>query len=135
VFEWIKSNDTLLAWLAVISVVCFIATLVLVPVVIIRIPHDYFSSQRRRKRDRNTRHFAAKFALAIGKNVLGCIFLLAGTAMLVLPGQGLLTILVGIMFLNFPGKYRFERWLVSRPPLLNSINWLRKSRGLSPLKF
>ncbi len=69
----------------------------------------------------------------IAKNLLGYIFVVAGTLMLVLPGQGLLTILVGIMFLNFRGKYELERWIVSRQPVLGSINWIRRRAGRAPL--
>jgi hypothetical protein len=41
------------------------------------------------------------------------------------PGQGILTILLGIMLLDFPGKRRFEYWLVSRPKIFAAINKLR----------
>jgi len=58
--------------------------------------------------------------------------LVAGIAMLVLPGQGVLTIVIGIMLLDFPGKYRFERSLAARRPVLRSINWLRR-RANRPL--
>ena len=53
--------------------------------------------------------------------------------MLVLPGQGILTILIGIMFINFPGKYRLERWVVLRAPVLNVINKMRHRAGHAPL--
>jgi len=53
--------------------------------------------------------------------------------MLVLPGQGLLTILFGIALLDFPGKYRLERRIVSYPKVLNSINWIRKKANKKPL--
>ena len=47
--------------------------------------------------------------------------------------QGLLTILIGIMLTDFPGKYKLERWLVRKRPVLTSINWLRQRAGKSPL--
>ena len=71
--------------------------------------------------------------LMIGKNALGFILVVAGIIMLVLPGQGVFTILIGIMLLNFPGKYRLERWIVARRPVLRSINWLRRRAGRAPL--
>src|SRR4051812_30124363 len=52
--------------------------------------------------------------------------------MLVLPGQGVLTIIAGMMLLDFPGRQRLERWLVQRPAVLRSINWRRK-RNNRPL--
>ena len=52
--------------------------------------------------------------------------------MLVLPGQGILTILAGIMLLDFPGKHRLLRWIVAHPQVLRTLNWLRR-RGHPPL--
>jgi hypothetical protein len=67
--------------------------------------------------------------------VLGAVFLLAGLAMLFTPGQGLLTILMGIMLLNFPGKQRLELAIVRRPAVLKSINWVRGRAGRPPLQL
>lgn len=74
-----------------------------------------------------------RWTLLIGKNLLGVVLLVAGIAMMVGPGQGILTILIAVMLLNFPGKRRLERWLVSRNKVLHSINWLRRRYGKPPL--
>jgi hypothetical protein len=71
--------------------------------------------------------------LLVGRNVFGYVFIVVGTAMLVLPGPGILTIVVGIILLNFPGKYRLERWIVERRPVLRSINWLRQRAKKTPI--
>jgi hypothetical protein len=55
--------------------------------------------------------------------------------MLFTPGQGILTILAGLLLMNFPGKYRLERWLVQRPGVLSSLNWLRTRRGKAPFRL
>jgi len=62
------------------------------------------------------------------------VLILAGVAMLVLPGQGMLTIVLGIMLLNFPGKYRLERRVARMRPVARSINWMRARGGHPPLK-
>jgi hypothetical protein len=54
--------------------------------------------------------------------------------MLFLPGQGLLTMLIGLMLIWFPGKYRLEKWLVHQPGILKGINWFRGKRGNLPLR-
>ena len=54
--------------------------------------------------------------------------------MLVVPGQGLLTILIGVMLTDFPGKYALERRLISQPSIFNAINWIRDKAGKEPLK-
>jgi hypothetical protein len=61
----------------------------------------------------------------VGKNLLGLVFVLAGVAMLVLPGQGILTILIGLMLMNFPGKRGLEQRLVQQPSVWRAINWIR----------
>ena len=54
--------------------------------------------------------------------------------MLVLPGQGLLTLAAGLMIMNYPGKYALERWLITRPYVLPAINKLRSRYDTPVLK-
>jgi hypothetical protein len=53
--------------------------------------------------------------------------------MLAIPGQGMLTILIGIILIDLPGKYLFERWFIGRPLVLQSVNRLRRHAGRDPL--
>jgi hypothetical protein len=69
----------------------------------------------------------------VAKNLCGVVLILAGIVMLVLPGQGILTILVGLICVDFPGKFAFERWAIRRRGVIHSINWLRKKAGREPL--
>lgn len=46
--EWITDHKTLLASLAVLSVITFVGTLILIPLLVVRIPEDYFTQRRRR---------------------------------------------------------------------------------------
>lgn len=112
----------------------FVATLVAVPIVVLRIPVDYFSRPERGSRLLLYRHPVPGLIVLILKNLLGLILLVAGIAMLVLPGQGLLTIVIALTLLNFPGKYHLERWVVSRPPVFRAINWIRRWRGVPELE-
>jgi hypothetical protein len=132
--EWISLNETTLWWLAAASVVSFVGTLLLIPVLVIRIPEDYFAETKRHRWEPWAhQHPLIRWALLLAKNILGYIFITLGIAMLVLPGQGILTIMIGIMFINFPGKYRLERWVVTRGPVLNTINRMRHRAGHAPL--
>ncbi|MFB3064894.1 MAG: PGPGW domain-containing protein [Planctomycetota bacterium] len=58
-----------------------------------------------------------------GKNLLAVVLVVAGVAMLFLPGQGILTILVGLGLLSVPGKRKLELWIVRRPAVLRAIQW------------
>ena len=130
----IALNETTIWILAVFSVVSFVGSLMLIPVLVVRIPEDYFAETRRHRWEPWAHeHPVIRWSLLIAKNLLGYLFIVLGIAMLVLPGQGILTILIGIMFINFPGKYRLERWAVMREPVLRAINRLRQRAGRSPL--
>ncbi len=127
------THPTAVWWLGGLSALTFVATLVAIPWLVVRIPADYFSHQRREKTLWANRHPVIRAMLLVLKNLLGLTLVLAGVAMLVLPGQGLLTILIGMMLCNFPGKYRFEGWLISRPPVAKAVNWLRHKSGRPPI--
>lgn len=131
--EWIQEHELIAGWLAAISILSFIATLIVVPIVVVRIPSNYFV-ERRREIVSPPGNLALHTFWGIGKNVIGIVLVILGILMLVLPGQGIITILVGIMLLNFPGKYRLEKWIVSRSPVCRSINWLRRKAGRAPLQ-
>ena len=133
-FNWITINEATIWYLAAFSIASFIGTLLLVPVLVIRIPKDYFAEKKRHRWEPWAHeHPLIRWSLLIAKNSLGYIIIILGIAMLVLPGQGVLTILIGVMFINFPGKYRLERWVVMRAPVLNTINKLRQRAGRAPL--
>ena len=131
--DLIKGHEALILWLTIVSIITFIATIVAVPWMIVRIPSHYFSHKRRVDKLWADRHPAVRMMLLTGKNFLGYILIFAGVIMLVLPGQGMLTILIGIILIDIPGKFRFEKWVVTRPPVLRSINWLRERAKRAPL--
>ena len=55
--------------------------------------------------------------------------------MLVLPGQGLFTILIGLMLSNYPGKFYIEKRFIAIPSILKMINWLRKKTNTPKIKI
>ncbi len=127
--DFLLVHHTLLLWLAGSSVFTFVGTLILVPILIIRLPVDYFAHGKRHRAPWAHHHPLIRAVLLTGKNILGILFLMAGLFMIFLPGQGLLTMVMGIVLLDLPGKYRMERWLIARRPILQSINWLRLRAG------
>lgn len=132
-WEWIVGNGVVLAWLGGVSLLMFVGSLLALPVLVSRIPRDYFVDERRHL-SKTHRFHPVVYALLIAlKNLLGVALIIAGIAMLVLPGQGLLTILIGISLMDFPGKYALERWLVACPGVFKAINWLRVRWGEEPL--
>ena len=121
---------------ALIFVGTFIISLAIVSIILVKIPADYFSKSHKTKfwsGPRPALH-AAKF---IGKNLLGILLVGIGILLSIpgVPGQGLLTILLGIMLLDFPGKHRLEQKLLSRPGIVKTINRLRDRFGKPPLEL
>ncbi len=133
--EWMNSHETALWWLAFSSMAVFLVTLVGVPLVIIRLPQDYFVRKRKPKKRWITSHPALKGFFVIVKNIFGLLLVIAGIIMLLTPGQGLFTIFVGMLLMNFPGKYRLVQWLLKNNQIQRSANWLRRRAGRSPFIF
>ena len=131
--QTIQSHENLVFWSLLVSSITFVGTLLIVPILVCRIPEDYFSHTRRERTPWAEHHPVIRMVLHVAKNLFGYVVILMGIAMLVLPGQGILTIIIGLMLINFPGKYRLERWLVTRKPILKSINWMREKSGHAPL--
>ncbi len=121
-------------WVA-LSVLLFVGSLIFVPWAIVRLPEDYFHSSQRHAAPWKHYHPLLRALALLLKNLLGLLLLATGIAMLVLPGQGVLTMLIGIMLLDFPGKYQSERWLISRPHVLRAVNWHRRRYQRPPFRM
>jgi hypothetical protein len=124
-----------LATLSAVSVFLLLASLVGIPWFVARLPADYFVRRHTMPPPSAVRDHRLRLLWRIGKNAIGVVLLLAGIAMLVLPGQGLITIAVSLVFLSFPGKRRFLHKLVSRPRVLAAMNAIRRRAGRMPLEM
>lgn len=131
-FDWFKSHPDLLITAGVASAVMFVGTLVAIPLLIIRIPQDYFLENKAPAPERQG-HPLVKLSLKVLKNIIGAVFLVSGLVMLVLPGQGLLTILIGLVLMDFPGKRRLERRLVQNRSIISAVNYIRTKAKRPPL--
>ena len=125
------STETLI-WLTALSIVLFVGTLIAIPFILVRLSADYFDVRVPRPWMQN-HHPVLRVAGHIVKNVLGAVFVFAGFLMLFLPGQGVLTMLIGISMLDFPGKRKIEAKLIGQPAVLGVINNMRKKCGKPPL--
>ena len=117
-----------------VSLATLVLSALLIPLLIVKLPADFYAERKNRRRILQSRPILRFLFLAI-KNALGAALLVAGIFMLVLPGQGILTILAALALLNFPGKRRLEMRILHIPSLLKSINWLRLRAGRRPLSF
>lgn len=69
------------------------------------------------------------------KILVGVFLLVCGIAMLVLPGQGLITMVIGLSLIPFPGKHKLEQNLLSRQSVRTSLNWIRIKANKDPFIF
>jgi hypothetical protein len=100
--------------------------------IVLALPERYFAEQRDLWA---SRHSAIHWVGIIGKNLLGVLIIALGVLLSIpgVPGQGLLTIAVGLMLLDFPGKQRLVRAIVHRPGVLRRLNQFRTWFGRPPL--
>ncbi|MBI4879427.1 MAG: hypothetical protein HY812_07165 [Planctomycetes bacterium] len=133
--DWLRENAALWWWLGAASLAMFVVGVLLVPLLAVRMPEDYFLRDGPPPASWRGRHPFLHLAARAGKNLLGALLVVAGVVMLALPGQGVLTILLGVSLLEFPGKRRLERRIASRPAVLGAINWTRAKLGKAPLRL
>jgi hypothetical protein len=122
-------------WGVAISVGAAVLTLLLGTVVVVGWPADRFKGEG--PTDVGQARSGLVRALAfVGRNLAGAVLVLLGLIMAVpgVPGQGLLTVLIGLTLLSFPGKRRLERRFVRMPALLGGINRLRARFARPPLE-
>lgn len=131
---YLNSQEVILV-LLLVSVATFLGSIILIPWVITRIPRAYFAKRNRTESRFKNEHPVLWPFLFVVRNFLGAVLFVVGLLLLVLPGQGILMIVASTFLLEFPGKYRMQRWLVRRPKVLRSINWLRSRFERRPLEF
>ena len=121
--EFVKANWLLFFLIIpVIIIVTTLATLASISLLLISLPSDYFTRKKRVSRVKNP---ILRLFLLILKNVFGAVFLIAGFIMLFVPGPGILSLLVGVILCDFPGKRRVERKIIERPVVLSMTNRIR----------
>jgi hypothetical protein len=132
--DWILANLSTLSLALGLILAGIVVPLTVAGIMILRLPADYFTHTRRDPLYRHGTHPLIGWSLVLFKNLSGLVLATLGVIMLFTPGQGLLTLLVGLMLLNFPGKYRLERRLVRLGPVIPALNWVRQRWGRPPLQ-
>ncbi|MCB1062154.1 MAG: hypothetical protein KDN20_04435 [Verrucomicrobiae bacterium] len=134
-FVWVEGHPALVGWLAAASVLTLILSAILVPVIVSRMRADYFMSDRDPERMFASQHPVIRWIGLILKNIFGIILFLVGIVMLATPGQGILTVFVGFMLIDFPGKRKLELFLIRFSVIHRAIDWIRKKAGRQPLQL
>ncbi len=137
-WEWLSENALAqLSWTRVLYgllmfVVTFAASTAVAAFVVVKMPANYFHSSHGREFMTGS-HPTLRWIGTIAKNLAGLVLVALGVLMTVAPGPGVLTILLGVTLLDFPGKRRLEIKLVSRPAVRQAIDRIRARYGRPPL--
>jgi hypothetical protein len=123
----------LIFWFGSISLFVFLFSLISIKWLVSLIPEDHFINKKDSKI--KTSNIFIWYMVLIFKNLIGYSLILGGIMMLVLPGQGLFTIIIGLMMSNYPGKYSIEKKFIAIPTILKSINWLRGKSNKPPIRI
>lgn len=128
-----ENNSNQLMILSGISLAVFIVSLAAIPWIIGKMPAEYFIRRGKTREDLVNSPFG--LGLIVLKNILGALLLAAGVVMLITPGQGLLTILLGLGVMDFPGKRRLESMLLGMKWVRDMLNRTRTKQGEMPFLF
>ena len=125
---------------ALVGVLIFLGTflinIAIVSFILVKIPPDYFNKRHKTQFWAGPKP-ALHAAKMIGKNILGIFLIILGIVLSIpgVPGQGLLTILLGVVLVDFPGKRHLERKLLSRQEIVKTIDRLREKFNKPPLQL
>jgi len=137
IWEWLARFWESLTWgrIAVGTLILLVQVVISYAAIIfvmIKLPADYFSSSYAKNQNTDAPFFI-RWGGVILKNLIGVILIIAGIVMVVTPGPGGLTILLGLIMMDIPGKRPLEAKLIQRPTVFSAINNLRARYNKPPL--
>ena len=120
--------------LTAISIVLFVVANAAVIVVLIRLPANYFVAERRLYPPKGSS--IVRWVLLVLKNLLGLMALIVGVILSVpgVPGPGLLVIFMGVLLLDFPGKFQLERKIIAIPQVAEGLDRIRARFKRAPFE-
>lgn len=121
--EWHHLGLAALVWVTLTA-----GSLAVVARIVVTLPEDYF--------ERTSTVRTPWTARRVVRNVAGVVLVAVGAALSIpgVPGQGVLTILVGLFLVDFPRRRQLERALARRPGVLPALNRLRARFERPPLR-
>ena len=127
--------QTLFAWLAAFSVFTFFLSLLLIPLLVARLPRDYFQENKLKDTLALSLSSPKSITIFILRNIIGLLLVALGFAKLFLPGQGVMTIIIGLAIMRFPYKQRLLFKATRSPAIQASLDWLRGKTGKKPFQW
>ena len=127
--DWIRDNDQLIQWVGIVSIFLFFLSLFLLRYVILRLPEDYFI-----KVSSNSKSLK-KIIVRIAKNALGFLLTICGIILLFTPGQGMITILIGLCLIDLAFVNQWKKKMIYNSKVQKALNWIRSKKSVKPFNF
>ena len=132
--EWAGHHAFLFGCIGSGSLLIYIGAIFLIPYLLRRVDPDYFIHMQEVTNGIRppTHHHFLRHVL---QNILGGFVIFAGIIMCFIPGQGILTIFLGLLLASYPGKHRLILAIIRQPPVSKGLNWMRRRHGAEDLKI
>ena len=111
-----------------------VGSIALVWALIVWMPSDYLTRSRLAEDGVFSRYPVARITMIVIKNLIGLALVALGLVMLLTPGQGVLSIFIGVTLLDFPGKRKLVRRMLGRQGVLKLMNRIRQNANRPPLE-
>lgn len=128
-FDWLSQHKLLMAAVAAFSTALLLIGIIATPWLVAKLPVDYLL----RRDPKPARHPVIHLTLVVLGSFLGGTLILLGIVMLVTPGPGVVTVLLGFSLCSFPGKSKLLRFMATRNSIFASLNWMRHRHDKAPL--
>jgi hypothetical protein len=115
-------------WIIVVWLATTVITMLIAGVILVTLPPDYLVDG-----DGRPRHWTFR----VVRSIAGVVLVVVGVLLSLpgIPGQGLLTVLAGLILIEFPGRHRIVRAIIGRPAVLTAVNRLRARFGRRSLRI
>jgi len=110
-----------------------VVTAIASALMIILIPRGFLTSLESKKKPDGKKGLIKRIA----RNVVGWILVVVGLVLSLpgIPGPGILVLLIGLFLIDFPGKAKLQRKILSSPAVTRPANRLRRLFGKAPLEL
>jgi len=130
-----------LDWTLIISVVAIVSLAVCVlgvvtaPFMVARLKKDTFTQERMRRVEAARARRGHSRGVWLARNIGGSVVILVALPMLIGPGQGVLTLVLGLVILDTRWKHRLVLRLTRPSVVRRGLNGLRRKMGREAFVF
>ena len=127
--DWISDYNQIIQWAGIVSVFLFFLSLFLLKYVILRLPEDYFITASSISKN------PQKIIVRVAKNAVGFLLTICGIILLFTPGQGMITILIGLCLIDLAIVNQFKKKIINNSQVQKALNWIRTKKSVKPFNF